>query len=127
MTDRPETIPQINILLYTVKLRTGEELLCTLVDETDIGIMIEEPITVKMIPIMTEAGLVNQLSACAFMPYTDDRSFFIDSVDLMLCKPMHIELHKLYTALVNKSHIIKDEDIATEEFVASPVVGQYIH
>ena len=102
MTETPENIPQINELLYTVKLRTGEELICTLVDDVDDGLVIESPISVRAIPVMDEDGMFqNKMSTAMWMPFADSRIFFISSVDILTYEKMHSSAHSLYTKLVN--------------------------
>lgn len=47
----PKDIPQSNEILYTVKLTTGEEIMVTLVSEDEFGILVEDPMVVKVMPI----------------------------------------------------------------------------
>lgn len=110
MTETPDKIPQSNELLYTLKLITGEELLCTLVDEQDTGIIIESPIQIKLIPVYDEGKFRNELSSCAWMPFSATRSFHIRYSSIVSINHIHPSSHVLYTKLVNRFEPIDDPD-----------------
>lgn len=103
MTSTPSDIPQINLLLQMIKLRTGEEILCTLVDEKESGLIIESPIQVKIIPVATESGnMSSQVLISRWCPYAETDSFFISNFDIMICKPMAKSAHQIYVNAVNR-------------------------
>lgn len=103
MTEDFEDIPQINSLLYVVHLNNGEELLCTLLDENETGIVIESPISVKAVPVMDAAGhLVSELSSVSWMPFASTRIFDIKHSNILIYTEMHPLAHSLYVRLVNK-------------------------
>jgi hypothetical protein len=104
MTTNP--VPQANEILYTLKLVNGEELLCTLVDVQETGIMIESPVSIKIIPILMEDGSFNnRMHYSAWMPFADTRSFYIDNADVIAMNPMHPSNHEYYVSLVNKLEV----------------------
>lgn len=104
MTTTPEDIPQANQLLYTIKLNNSEELLCTLVDvdEENRGILIESPIVVVSVPVMTDDGIRHQLSSRSWMPFSEDRIFFIRNSEILTMGRMAASSHALYVRLVNQ-------------------------
>lgn len=102
MTEKPQDIPQANQLLYTMKLVTGEEILCTLVDERETGLIIESPVQVRLIPVMEDGVFRNELSTCAWMPFSATRSFHISYRNIVAINQIHSASHVLYTKLVNR-------------------------
>jgi hypothetical protein len=103
MTETPEDIPQANELLTMIKLRTGEEILCTLVDERDTGIVIESPIQIRIIPFSEGNGtLSSQVLATKWCPYAESDTFFISDIDIMVCEPMAKAAYQIYVNSVNR-------------------------
>jgi hypothetical protein len=105
MTENLESVPQANQLLYTMKLTTGEELMVTLVDEREHGIIVESPVLVRTIPIMDENGMRNEINSQSWMPFSKTRLFFIPTTSIMVLSPMHPDAHRMYVKLVNKLEI----------------------
>lgn len=97
-----DTIPQANQLLFTLKLITGDELLCVMVDEDEHGVLVEDPIIVRMIPIITDDGMSNKLSSAPYMPFASLRMFYFDNADIISLVPMHSSFHKMYVSIVNQ-------------------------
>ena len=120
MTEDIENIPQANQLLYTMKLRTGDELLCTLVDVQEHGLIIESPVQVKTYPVVTDDGLKSEVQTAAWMPFASTRSFFIRHADIMVINPMHETNHALYVKLVNKLEITVSKE-ENKSFQVEPV------
>lgn len=103
MTENIDGIPQANQILYMVKLRTGEELLCTLVDDTDDGLTIECPIVIKYIPWSDGDGnIYNKLLTSRWCPFSGTDLFWLSMSDIMVYGPMAEDAHLLYIRLVNK-------------------------
>lgn len=106
MTENTTDIPQANQLLYVIKLRTGEELLCTLVDETQIGLLIDNPIMVKTVIVSGEDGVLRtEAVPQSWMPFALHRTFFIDMVDVAVYVPMHPVAHTTYAKMVNSLEV----------------------
>lgn len=99
MTD---TLPdaQANELFFTLKLVTGEDILCVLVNQTTEGLVIEDPVIVKSIIMSTEHGLENKLTSCLFMPFSAIRTFYLSFNDVIAFSPLHPSCHILYTNLL---------------------------
>lgn len=97
-----DTIPQANQLLFTLKLTCGDELLCVMVDEDDHGVLVEDPIIVRMIPVISEEGMSNRLSTAPYMPFASLRMFYLDHADIVSLVPMHSSFHKMYVSIVNQ-------------------------
>lgn len=102
MTENAPDIPQVNELLFTLKLTSGDELLCVLVDEDDNGILMEDPILVRMIPVLTEDGMSNRMTTNPYMPFAALRLFYIANADIISMVPMHSNFHSMYVSIVNQ-------------------------
>lgn len=130
MTESPEDIPQVNSLLYVVHLNSGEELLCTLLDENETGIVIESPVTVKAIPMLDGAGnLVNELSSASWMPFAATRIFSLKYTDILIYTEMHPIAHALYVRLVNRFELVDSTGLDVKPSPSSFLVtsGNIIH
>lgn len=115
MTD-PDNVPQANQILFSLKLVSGEELMCTVIDAKENGsLVIESPISIKTIPILMEDGsFSNRLNTQLWMPYSASRIFHLDRIDIIATSQLHPHLHKFYAKMVNKyeySGEIEAEDL----------------
>jgi hypothetical protein len=99
-----QDVPQANEILYSLKLVSGEELMCTVIDIKETGTMvIESPIAIRTIPIMMDdGGFENRLNTQLWMPYAATRIFTLDRVDILAYNQLHPDLHKFYVKMVNK-------------------------
>jgi hypothetical protein len=86
----------INEVLYAVKLTSGEELMAVLVDITEEGIEIEDPILVSKYPVMTGSGISEAVVMSAWMALSSTSNFFLDSMNVMTIQPLHPDLYATY-------------------------------
>lgn len=123
MTETPENIPQANQVLYSIKLVTGEELMCTLIDVTDDGMTIESPVLVRSVPILLESGAFeNRLNTQSWMPYSSERIFYMHWHNVVCWNQLHPNLHKFYTKMVNKYETNDvEEQVSNNSFVVDAV------
>jgi hypothetical protein len=95
-----------------VKLITGEQLLCTLLNETDDGIVVLDPITVRMIPTVG-GSLSEQAVTSLYCQFSDEKTFVFDYKNVIYCKDMASKLIPYYKKLVRE---FNDENRQTHEF-----------
>lgn len=82
------------------KLITGEQVLATLLNETKDGIVVIDPIQVRMVPMVenneySEQALTNRL--CQF---TDETEYTFNYKDIVYMKSLHPKMHGHYERLV---------------------------
>jgi hypothetical protein len=82
------------------KLITGEQVLATLLNETKDGIVVIDPIQVRMVPMVenneySEQALTNRL--CQF---TDETEYVFNHKDIVYLKGLHPKMHGHYERLV---------------------------
>lgn len=95
-----------------LKLVTGEQLLGTLVNETDDGVVILDPIIVRMIP--TAGGsLSEQAVTTMYCQFSDDKLFTFDYKNVIYCKDLSSKIVPYYKKLVRE---FNDENRETQEF-----------
>lgn len=83
------------------KLVTGETIIATLLNETEDGIVVLNPLQVKMVPIdYGDDGYGEQAIANRFCPFTDDKDFTFGSKNIVYCKPLHPKMIDYYNKLV---------------------------
>ncbi len=99
MTDE---IPQLNELLYTMKLRNGDEVLFTLVSEEEDGLIIEAPIKVWVIGGYHDDGRYSDLVTQKWLLFADDNTIFISFADIITYTKMGESFYKIYLNAVNR-------------------------
>ena len=85
-----------------LKLVTGEQLLATLVNETDDGIVILDPITVRMIPTVGGGAMTEQAITSIYCQFSDDKMFVFDYKNIIYCKEMSSKIVAYYKKLVRE-------------------------
>jgi hypothetical protein len=123
MTETPENIPQANQVLYSIKLVSGEELMCTLIDSNEDCLTIESPILIRSVPVLQEDGSFNnKLNTQSWMPYAANRIFGLPLGSVLALAQLHPDLHKFYTKMVNKYECFDTDKSYTEPSKASFLV-----
>lgn len=84
-----------------LKLCTGEQLLATLLNETEEGITLLEPIQVKLIPMFDEGEYVEQAITNNYCQFTQDRRFTFNWKDVIYSKELDPVMVKYYKKLVH--------------------------
>ena len=83
------------------KLVTGETLIATLLNETEDGIVVLNPLQVKMIPIdYGDDGYGEQAITNRFCPFTDEKDFTFDLKNIVYYKPLNPKMIDHYNKLV---------------------------
>ena len=97
-----------------LKLVTGEQLIGTLVNETDDGIVVLDPISVRMIPTVG-GSLSEQAVTSLYCQFSDDKVFTFDYKNVIYCKDLSSKIVPYYKRLVRE---FNDENRETHEFYA---------
>lgn len=118
MNDK-ESIPQLNELLYTMKLRTGDEVLFTMVSEEEEGLVIESPIKVSVIAGSTDGELYSELITQRWMLFSTDNTIFIPFIDIIAYSQMKESAYKIYLNAVKRYCSDEpDSDPSESSFIA---------
>jgi hypothetical protein len=109
-----EATEQLKKLLYTVKLSNGDELLCTLIDVDleKMSIVIDSPLLIRTIPVLSAEGIENTITSQNWMPFSLDRSFVISTKDVLTMGRMHPKSFTMYL-----SHL---QSLSKSETATSP-------
>ena len=103
-----------------VKLSNGENLICTVVCDTDKHIEIESPLKMETISRVTKTGVVESLSLGKLMqPFTDQKTISLNKNLVIINLPVTIGLEKYYEYVLKKMDLgdgpSEDELKAIEE------------
>ena len=95
-----------------LKLITGEQLLATLLNETEDGIVILDPISVRMIP--TVGGTLSEQAVTSlYCQFSDEKMFTFDYKNVIYIKELSSKIVPYYKKLVRE---FNDENRQTHEF-----------
>lgn len=119
MTSDPKSIPQINELLYTMKLKNGDEVLFTMIDDTDDGLVIESPIKVSVYTYVEDGHLNSNLVTQKWIMFSTDDIFFVPHEDIITYHSMAESAHMLYVNAVNR-YTETDSDNESDSFIMEP-------
>ena len=97
----PNDVPQVNEILYTVKLTTGEELMVTLISEEDSCIIVEDPMLVKVMPIFN-GDESYKLLVNKWITTTNEHIFSIPYEFIMNYSQMDPYAYAMYVDAVNR-------------------------
>ena len=114
-----------------VKLSNGENLICTVVCDTDKHIEIESPLKMETISRVTKTGVVESLSLGKWMqPFTDQKTISLNKNLVIINLPVTIGLEKYYEYVLKKMDLgdgPSEEDLkAIEEEERQDVMSEYI-
>ena len=86
-----------------VKLSNGENLICTVVCDTDKHIEIESPLKMETISRVTKTGIVESLSLGMWMqPFSDQKTISLNKNLVIINLPVTIGLEKYYEYVLKK-------------------------
>jgi hypothetical protein len=91
-----------------LKLISGEQLFARLLNETDEGVVILNPIHIKMIPIMQNGDLVEKAVLSSFGQFTEDKQFVLDRKNVIFCKDLHHKMIPFYRRSVKQLVMIEE-------------------
>lgn len=98
-----------------MKLVSGETVIAQLLNETNEGVHVINPLQVKMIPVAYKDGdYGEQAISSRLCQFTDDVDFTFNHKDLIYCKPLKPKMEVIYTRL------IKSFDEETKEILEEP-------
>ena len=114
-----------------VKLSNGENLICTVVCDTDKHIEIESPLKMETISRVTKTGIVESLSLGKWMqPFSDQKTISLNKNLVIINLPVTIGLEKYYEYVLKKMDLgdgPSEEDLkAIEEEERQDVMSEYI-
>ena len=90
-----------------VKLSNGENLICTVVCDTDKHIEIESPLKMETISRVTKTGVVESLSLGKWMqPFTDQKTISLNKNLVIINLPVTIGLGKYYEYVLKKMDLV---------------------
>ena len=114
-----------------VKLSNGENLICTVICDTDKHIEIESPLKMETISRVTKTGVVESLSLGKWMqPFSDQKTISLNKNLVIINLPVTIGLEKYYEYVLKKMDLgdgPSEEDLkAIEEEERQDVMSEYI-
>ena len=114
-----------------VKLSNGENLICSVVCDTDKHIEIESPLKMETISRVTKTGIVESLSLGKWMqPFSDQKTISLNKNLVIINLPVTIGLEKYYEYVLKKMDLgdgPSEEDLkAIEEEERQDVMSEYI-
>ena len=114
-----------------VKLSNGENLICTVVCDTDKHIEIESPLKMETISRVTKTGVIESLSLGKWMqPFSDQKTISLNKNLVIINLPVTIGLEKYYEYVLKKMDLgdgPSEEDLkAIEEEERQDVMSEYI-
>ena len=97
-----------------VKLSNGENIICTVINDTDKHIEIESPLKMEKISRVTKTGVVESLSLGKWIqPFSDQSIFSLNKNTIIINTPVTVGLGKYYEFVLKKMDLGVDEP--TEE------------
>ena len=114
-----------------VKLSNGENLICSVVCDTDKHIEIESPLKMETISRVTKTGVIESLSLGKWMqPFSDQKTISLNKNLVIINLPVTIGLEKYYEYVLKKMDLgdgPSEEDLkAIEEEERQDVMSEYI-
>lgn len=104
-----------------VKFADGEQVIAQLLNETQHGVLLLRPITIKMCSVMSDGVPVERMMTSVYCAMSDQESFIIDSRHVMFVNRLHPNMIKNYISMSTelyecikfepKDHSDKSEDI----------------
>ncbi len=105
-----------------MKLITGEQIIATLLNESIAGILVLDPILVRMVSESNNGVYTEQAITSTYCQFSNDQSFVFDHKNIVFCKDLNPKMIPFYIkvcAALKKSSIISDEpeeQIITSKF-----------
>ena len=114
-----------------VKLSNGENLICTVICDTDKHIEIESPLKMETISRVTKTGIVESLSLGKWVqPFSDQKTISLNKNLVIINLPVTIGFEKYYEYVLKKMDLgdgpSEEELKAIEEEERQDVMSEYI-
>lgn len=82
-----------------VKLVTGDQLIAKCLNQTDHGILILRPITIKLVPVRHDGKMIERMLTSVYCPVSDQESFIIDTRNVIFVNRLHPNMIDHYDQL----------------------------
>lgn len=82
-----------------VRFADGNQVLAQLLNETQHGVLLLRPITVKMSTVMSDGVPVERMMTSVYCPMSDQESFIIDSRHIMFVNRLNPNMIKNYISM----------------------------
>ena len=99
------------------KLVSGEQCMATLIEASEDYITVENPIAVKVLPVVTEKGMIEKTVTSPFCGISDDKEFEFHRSHVVYMKALSEDVSKFYQKLINS---FESEEIAGDIFEDEP-------
>ena len=97
-----------------IKLLSGEELVCTFIQETDYEISVIFPMLVKHMPKMAEGRILEAISLAPYSHFVADDEFTFFKSHIIYCKELHPKHIQIYnTAIEDQISINAEEETSS--------------
>lgn len=84
----------------TLELVSGTVLIAELLNDTNEGVLVLNPIRIKMIPVQDETGYHEHAITSVYSQFTDETDFVFDWKDIVYCKDLSSKMVDRYKRLV---------------------------
>ena len=83
-----------------VKLVDGDQFIARLLNQTDNGVLVLRPISIKLQPVVSDGGdLVERLVTSVYCPMSDQESFIFDARHVLFVNRLHPQMISQYENL----------------------------
>lgn len=105
-----------------LKLITGEQIISRLINESVAGIVVLDPILVRMVSESRNGVYSEQAVTSLYCQFVDDHSFVFKHTDIVFYKDLSIRMIPFYNRVceaLKKSNIVSDEEPEEQNIVIS--------
>lgn len=86
--------------LVVVKLIDGDQFIAQLLNQTENGVLVLRPISIKLQPVVSDGGsLVERLMTSVYCPMSDQESFIFDARHVVFVNRLHTNMIDQYKKL----------------------------
>ena len=82
-----------------VRFTDGDQVIAQLLNETQHGVLLLRPITIKMSTVMSDGVPVERMMTSVYCPMSDQESFIIDSRHVMFVNRLHSNMINNYISM----------------------------
>lgn len=82
-----------------VKFADGDQIIAQLLNETQQGVLLLRPITIKLATVMSDGVPVERMMTSVYCPMSDQESFVIDNRHVMFVNRLHPKMIKNYISM----------------------------
>ena len=89
----------MNDEFVVVKLVDGDQLMARLINETGEGVIVSRPITVRLVPVMSDGETIERMFTSVYCSVSDQESFIFDARHVISVNRLHSKLVDHYIDL----------------------------